>query len=195
MNRKTAACLMLLLLVFFLGGCASQGQDPHPDWDKSWFRIHGDLAAECPEGFALNESNDVLSIAGMYYATWTSGEGKTVKNAQGSDAAVYDAQIYMLVKRNETEAGAQKDVADWMAREKASYETGEEKGVRAAGQEFTVLPLVQSGESNPYHHGIAAFAHRDGDAISVELLCAEDWQPDPEITLQSFLEGLHYASR
>ena len=186
--------VLLLLLAVFLAGCGRQeAVDPHPDWDASWFRVSEDLGVEPPTGFALNESNDVMSMAGLYYATWTAGAGRETTNSQGRDALVYDAQLYVLVKLHDSAADAEADVADWMDLEGQNYETGPEDSLTAAGQEFRVLPLLQGKESNPYQFGLAAFAIRGADTITVELLCTEAWDGDPEASLADFLGGFHYG--
>ena len=192
MKRILLLCLLLALLCT---GCSKPGAaDRHPDWDTAWFRVSEDLGVETPAGFALNESNDVMSIAGLYYATWTTGEGRDIVNAQGREATVYDAQIYVLVKLHDSVKAAEADLADWMSREADAYETGEETAMTAAGQIFRILPLLKAGADNPYAHGIAAFAIHGTDAITVELLCADGWQGDPEATLEAFLNGFHYGN-
>ena len=192
MKRTITVCLMMLLAALLLSGCTAR-QDPHPEWSADWFRMYSDLAIEHPSGFALNESNDIMSIAGLYYATWTTGESRSVTNGQGNPATAYDAQIYTLVKRCETTKEAEENLADWMKRERTNYETGEETVLTAADQQFSVLPLLQAQAGNPYRHGIAAFALRGTDAISVELVWSEGWQGDGQAVLASFLNGFHYG--
>ena len=194
--KRITFYIMLLAALLLLTGCGSTEpvQDPHPDWDEAWFRVSTDVGVETPSGFVFNESNDVMSPDGLYYATWTSGEGRDITNAQGREAVVYDAQIYVLVKVCDDKAEAEADVSEWMAREKSSYETTPETELTAAGQAFRVLPLIKGSEDNPYGRGVAAFAVRENTAITVELLCADAWTGDLESTLEAFLNGFHYGN-
>ena len=187
MRKRLAIWLFALLLLL---GCAAPEAREHPDWDEEWFRFGDQLAAETPDGFMLNESNDVLSIAGLYYATWTAGKGEAITNAQGRDAVLYGAQIYVLLKECESAEAVAADIADWMHREAVAYET-RESDVTAAGRAFTVLELTKAQGENPYHHGAAAFGMIGSNAVSVELLCREAWHGDPAATLTAFLNGLH----
>ncbi|MBR4659345.1 MAG: hypothetical protein IKP26_08840 [Clostridia bacterium] len=189
---KRAFTFILLLSVLLTGCARPPEEDAHPEWDGAWLRMGDVLAAEQPEGFEFNESNDVLSISGLYYATWTAGEGREITNPQGREARVYDAQIYLLLKEGKTEGGSKADIADWIKREKASYETEEERTVTVNGQEFTLLSMTAPRNENPYHHGISVFALRGTNAITVELLCAEGCEVDAEAVMLRFLEGLHY---
>lgn len=140
-----------------------------------------------------NESNDVLSLSGLWYFTWTSGEGREITNAAGEEATAYSAQIYLLVVERGSGADAENDIADWMAREAQSYETGESSERSIGEQRYHISPLLSTGESNPYSHGAAAFAARGNLAISVELLCSEDFESDAQTVLEQFLSGFHYG--
>lgn len=81
---KKTAVILLLILALMLGGC-SREEDPHPEW-ADLVRAENLLAVQTPEGFTLNENNDALSPNGIYYFTWTKGEGSKIVNAEGEDA-------------------------------------------------------------------------------------------------------------
>jgi len=183
----------LLAAVLTLGGCSASDQEPHPDWDESWVRLAEYIGVEPMDGFTLNESNDLLSVSGLYYATWTSGEGREFVNADGGEATVYDAQIYVLLGECRSAEAARQAVGTWTAREKQSYETGEAYEKSIAGQEFEILPLTAGREGNPYPHGTAAFAVRNEWAVSVELVCPEGFTGDSQAILERFLAGFHYS--
>ena len=185
--------IIILILAVFIAGCARpQKEDLRPDWDAAWFRMGDQLAVEAVPGFELNESNDVLSISGLYYATWTSGTGRDITNPQGREAVVYDAQLYLLLKMGKSEDGSKADISDWIKRESESYEAGEEKTVTANGQDYILLPLLAAKSENPYDHGIAVFALRGANAVTAEFLCTEDYSGDAEEIILAFLDGIHY---
>jgi hypothetical protein len=189
MKRRTPILLLILLL---LTACAKgPSADAHPEWNAYPIRFGDVLAAETIEGFELNESNDVMSIAGLWYATWTTGEAEQIENAQGKEASVYDAQIYLLLKEGQTENGAENDVADWIEREKNAYETTEST-VTVNGREYRILHLIKSGADNPYRRGTAAFLLTGANAVTVEVLAKEGYQDDTEAILLQFLNRLHF---
>lgn len=190
---KIKSLVILTVLLLLITGCTgSRKEASHSDWDVSWFRMGDKLTVAPLADFELNESNDLLSVSGLYYATWTNGTGREITNADGNSAAVYDAQIYLLLKEGISEENARSDIAEWMKLEAESYETGEEKTVSANGQEFALLPLLSSRSDNPYDHGAAAFGLRGQDTVTVEVMCSKDYSGDPEVVMQSFLESIHY---
>lgn len=187
--------IVLLALSLLLTGCAGTSGGRDPGWEEDWTAMGNHLAIETPEGFVLNESNDVLSISGLYYATWTSGEGQNFVNSDGKDATVYDGQIYVLLKECADGDAAAKDISDWIEREKQSYEAGDQESLTVGSQEFQILPLISGKGSNPYPFGIAAFAVRGQNAISVELVCSQRFTGEPREVLERFLTGFHYADK
>lgn len=189
MKRRAMIVLLILLL---LTACAKEpAADAHPEWNAYPIRFGDVLAAETVEGFELNESNDVMSIAGLWYATWTAGEGEAIENAQGREATVYDAQIYLLLKEGQTEKGTENDVADWIEREKNAYETTEST-VTVNGKEYHILHLINNGGDNPYQRGTAAFLLFGANAVTVEVLAKEGYRGDTEAILLQFLNQLHF---
>lgn len=183
--------ILFLTVALLLAGCAGETGDP--SWEEGWTPMGDHFAIEPLEGFTLNESNDVLSISGLYYATWTSGEGRDFVNSEGKDATVYDGQIYVLLKECGSGEDAAREVEDWIAREQQSYETAAPEALTVGSQEYQLLPLANGKESNPYSFGIAAFAVRRNVAISVELVCSERFTGEPRVVMERFLAGFHYA--
>ena len=185
------AWILLSALALLLTGCARQ--DKHPEWDENWTAFGDRMAVEPPRDFALAEFNDALSLNGIWYASWVSGEERTVTNAEGEEASAYAAQLYLLVKECAGEDEATANVHDWIDREAKSYRAGEpfERGVGT--QSYSMLLLNAANENNPYSHGAAAFALRGDMAISAELLCAEGFEGDPLTILEQFLNGIHYG--
>ncbi len=194
MRRMMIIAAVCLTLIPLLTGCAARDdKGQHPGWSDDWLRIHRDMAVEHPTGFKLDEISSAMTGNGMFYATWTTGEGRTITNAQGAEATAYDAQIYLLAKGNETAEKAEVELSAWMEREKSFYETDESYAFTAAGQSFWILRLRKALPDNPYRSGIAAFAVHGTDTISIELLCTDSWTGDAESILQSFLSGFHFG--
>ena len=185
---------LALLAVLLLTGCAAQNGPTNEElgWDEDWVRVGVLLGVEPMDGFTLSENIDAMGVYGLYYATWTAGEARDYTNADGDEAQIYDAQIYVLLQQNKSAGEAQSALEDWIGREKETYETGETLTGTYAGQEFDLFPLLQAGEDNPYTHGAAAFAARDVWAISVELLCQDSFEGDAQARLAQLLSGFHY---
>lgn len=185
--------IFVLLAALILTGCSNADQELPPGWDENWVRIADYIGVEPLDGFTLNESNDLLSASGLYYAAWAAGNGQSFVNADGKDATVYDAQIYVLLQECRNKSDAEKAVEAWIDRERQSYETEDAEAKTFGVQEYKVLPLISGGGDNPYTHGAAAFAVRDAWAISVELVCADGFDEEPAAILEQFLTGFHYA--
>lgn len=190
---KKGICVCLLVLALLLAGCGQQA-DRHPEWDENWTRFGDLMAIEAPEDFEPGEYNDALSVNGIWYAVWNSGsDPKMITNAEGEEAPVYVAQIYLVLKECGSEAEAKANIADWIDREAQSYENGDSRETEVAGQLFSCRPLLSAGADNPYSFGASAFAARGNLAISAELLCAEGFEGDPTAVLEQFLRGIHYG--
>lgn len=182
----------LIAAALLLTGCGQQA-DRHPEWDEGWTRFENLLAAETPDGWILSEYNPTLSMGGIWYATWAEGEERMVTNAEGEEAAVYDAQIYLVVKECGSEDEAKANTADWLDREAQSYQAGEPFERSVGGQSYSMLTLNTADEANPYSHGAAAFAVRGDLAVSAEILCREGFEGDAQAILERFLNGIHYG--
>ena len=100
--KRIMTLTLLLAAALALTGCAAR--EPDAVIAPGFVRISDGLTAETPSGFHLSESNDLMSLSGLYYAAWAAGEGKTITNAQGQEANAYDAQIFVLVKLHSTAA-------------------------------------------------------------------------------------------
>lgn len=182
---------LLLALSLILCGC---GSDPLPaEWQEDWTVIAPFLAAEPMDGFSFGESDDILGISGVYYATWTNGDAREFTNAEGEAAVIFNSQIYVVAQECRTEEDAKENLAAWKAREKQNYQVGEEIGITLNGRDYTLLPLLSGSEGNPYGFGCAAFTIQGSNAICVELVCSDTFAGDPQAVLEVFLQGLHYS--
>lgn len=185
--------ILLVLLALLLTGCG-QTEDRHPDWDAGWARFGDLLAAETPADFSPGEYNDALSLGGIWYASFNAGGGaETIVNAEGEDAEVYDAELFLLVQECADEGQAQATVKDWIARERENYRSTEPTEYRAEKQSWQLMELTEANTDNPYSRGLAAFAVRGSLAISAELICRDTYTGDATAVVQAFLNGIHYG--
>ena len=183
---------LILAFSLLLCGCGNAESQLPAHWDESLTVIAPFLAAEGVEGFDFGERDDILGLSGVYYATWTAGGKRDFVNADGESTVIFDAQLYLIAQEFRTEADAQTNFSQWLAREKQSYTCGEAESITVNGQEFTILPLLSGSETNPYGHGCAAFALRGKTVICVEMVCTEEFTEDTRVILEAFLGGLHY---
>ena len=190
MKKRILAFVMLFALL--LSGCGAKQELP-ADWEESWTVVSPLLAVEPMEGFSLHEINDALYLNGIYYATWVTGAPRSHTNEDGEEAEIFDGQLYVILQEYRSADSASSGIAQWLTREKQTYETGEEDSITCSGQEYTLLPLLSGSETNPYSHGAAAFAVRGSWAICVEFLGADSCEADMTQILESFLNGFHFS--
>lgn len=189
---KTRVFCLLLMTALLLSGCGTEQALP-PDWEADWTVIAPCLAAEPMEGFTFGESADTLGLGGVYYATWTSGEKRDYTNAEGEAAYIFDSQIYVVVQECPTEADAHQSISAWIARERQNYSCAEPWEIDSNGRTYTLLPMNEGREDNPYGFGCAAFTRIGTNAVCVELVCADTFTGDPQAVLEAFLSGLHFS--
>ncbi len=188
MKLRIFALILMLSLVFC--GC---GSDPLPnDWDESWTVIAPFLAAEPIECFTFGESDDIMGLSGVYYATWINGDARDYTNSEGEVTRIFNSQIYVVAQECRTEADAMQNLTAWIAREKQNYEVIEEVALTVNGRDYTMLILDSGRESNPYGFGCAAFTISGTNAVCVELVCSDTFTGGPGYVLEMFLQSLHY---
>lgn len=185
--------IYLLIMALLLSGCGGKQELP-PDWEEAWTVVAPLLAVEPFEGFTLHESNDALYLSGIYYATWVTGEARPHTNGEGEEAEAFDGQIYVILQEYRNAGSAESAVSQWIAREKTTYEVGEEESLTCNGQEYTTLTLAGGSADNPYGKGAAAFAVRGKWAICVEYLAKEDNEENSVKILEEFLNGFHFSA-
>lgn len=192
--KKTAITALAGILVLALAGCTVAEPDYEAlGWEEDWVALGDVLAAEEPEGFALEERVNNLSVYGFRYAIWSAGEEGAYVNAAGKEAKYYDAEIYLLVQECDTETAAMNMLLEWEARERLSYECGENTRISRGTQDYTVVPILSPLEGTvPYEWGLVALTAKGKSAVSVELLCREGYECDAEKILTDFLSTLHY---
>lgn len=188
MKRKLIPLILILSLL--LCGCGSGVKNA--DWAGSRKVIAPFLSSEGTEDFTFGESADTLGLGGVYYATWTNGEQRDFTNADGESTVIFNAQIYVVAEECRTEADAEQSLTVWMAREQQNYSCGETYEVTVNGQTYTLLPMTEGREGNPYPFGCAAFTRFGTNAVCVELVCSDTFAGSPGNVLEAFLNGLYY---
>ena len=193
---KQKAVLLAGVLALCLTGCTvlpPERAADGADWDESWVTVGGVVGVDAPAGLTAQENNDALAANGMYYATWSMGEGEDYTNEDGDDAVLYDAQVYVLLAGAKTAEEAQASLDEWTALAEERYAVdGRTQGVYN-GQPFTVLTYAYGSDVNPYQRGASAFGIYRNFAVNVELSCREGFTGDEAELLADFLEHCHYA--
>lgn len=163
------------------------------DWDEAWVTVGGIVGVDTPEGMDPRENNEALAANGMYYATWSVGESEPYTNADGDEAQLYDAQVYLLLGGYKSTEDAENTLSQWKSMAELNYAVGETSTQTHNGQEFTVITYTFESEENPYARGASAFGVYRNYAVSVELTCREGFQGDASQLLGGFLDSCHYA--
>ena len=187
--------LLLLAAALCLTGCVQPPPARAADgaaWSGDWVNIGNVVGVDTPEGLDLRENQDVLAQQGMYYATWSAGEPEPFVNADGDDAVLYDAQVYLLLAGYGEAEKAQDRCGELLELAASRYAVEDEGEAVCNGQAFTVLSYAYRSEENPYERGASAFGVYRNYAVSVEASCRGEG--DPLELLEAFLERCHYAA-
>ena len=165
-------------------------------WDESWTMLGGTLGVEAVGGgFTLLDNNSILTADDTYLATWTSGEPTAYVNADGDDAELYEAQIFLLLVGCRDAENAAIAQNEWIEREEQTYDILETRTEAHNGQDYTVMRYEVASESNPYARGATAFATHGSYALTAELTCLEEYPGDAAEILGTFLDGFHFAGQ
>ena len=184
--------LALALLLLFSSCATPEGPDLEAlGWEEDWETVGTVAAVEPPEGFTAAENLDIMAGQGLWYAAWTCGEGREIKNEDGEDAVLYDAQLYLLIKACDSAAAAAAETSLWQERERGSYDCSDPIPEEHGGAAYTLMTMT-APEDNPFDGGAAAFAAVGSYAVSVELMVLESAPIVLEDTLRAFLDGLHF---
>lgn len=194
--KRFTVCLLALCLL--LTGCAESAPEKAADgaaWDESWTTLGGVLGVEeLGHELTLQDNKDALSIADMYLASWTIGEGAPYTNEDGDEVVLYPARLDVLVYGRKDSAAAQQAVEDWTARQAETYDVTDSEERSYNGQDYTVSAYACKSEANPYSRGVSAFGVYQDYAISAELNCLDSFTGDEHTILTDFLNGCHYAA-
>ena len=195
--KKTKITLIASVLCLCLSGCgfalppekAADGQD----WDKSWVTVGSIIGVDTPDGMEAQENNEALEAQGMSYATWSIGDAVPYTNADGDEAKLYDAQVYLLLSGSKSAELAEGALAQWQEMARQQYAIEGTATQTHNGQEFTVITYSFDSETNPYARGASAYGVYRNYAVSVEFVCQRDFDGDAAQLLAQFLDNCHYA--
>lgn len=190
---------LLLAGIFFLGlvGCGAvlppEKAADGLDWDENWVTVGEIIGVDTPNGMDHRENNEALAANGMYYATWSIGEGEPYTNEEGEEAQVYDAQIYLLLGGYKSAEEAGNTLNQWKDMAALQYVIDQTTEEAHNGQGFTVITHSFDSDTNPYARGASAFGVYRNYAISVELACRKGYDGNAAQLLSQFLDSCHYA--
>lgn len=195
--KKRMALLLAGVLCLGLAGCGAVVPPERAadglSWEESWVTVGGVIGVDTPDGMDARENNEALAANGMYYATWSVGEGEPYTNADGEDAQLYDAQVYLLLAGYESGEEAGNALEQWKGMAESQYAVGQTAQESHNGQDYTVITYTFDSEQNPYARGASAYGVYRNFAVSVELACREGFDGDAGQLLAQFLDGCHYA--
>lgn len=196
MNKKRILALMSVICIV-LSGCTRLPPEKAADglrWSESWVTVGSVLGVDTPEGLTPRENNEALAANGMFYATWSMGDASAYVNTDGEDAAVYDAQIYVLLASAGSAEEAEDTMGNWLAMAQGQYDISETTTEVCNGQTFTVITYDYISADNLYAGGVSAFCRYQNFAISVELSYGSDFTGNASEILLNFLNHCHYST-
>ena len=195
--KKAAVTLITGVLCLCLSGCGAvllpEKAADGLDWDKNWVTVGSIIGVDTPDGMEAQENNDALEAQGMAYATWSIGEAVPYTNAEGEEARLYDAQVFLLLSGSKSVELAESTLAEWQDMAMQKYIVEETAARTHNGQEFSVITYSFDSETNPYARGASAYGVYRNYAVSVEFVCQRDFDGDAAELLAGFLDRCHYA--
>jgi len=193
--KRFICCAAVCLL---LSGCARSAPQKAADggaWSEDWVTVGNVLGVGEPgHELVLRDSNEALSAAGLYLASWTVGEGSPYTNEDGDEVVLYPARLDVLVYGCKDAGAAGQALEDWSARQSETYDIEDTQEQVCNGQNYTVSAYACISETNPYSRGISAFGVYQNYAVSAELNCQDGFTGDEREILTDFLNACHYAA-
>lgn len=192
--KRIIAAVLLGFSVLALCACG-QTAEPAAETDIRSVSADNLMTASVPEGFVLSESNDALSFSGIYYYTFTSGEGRSITNGEGEDATVYDCQIYLLAARCGGLDYALSSVEQWKELESESYAAEESTLTAKDGSVYDCLLLTPLKDDSPFTAGAAVFIAREDLAVSAEIYCCDGFEGNITGILQQLADSICFTQQ
>jgi hypothetical protein len=195
LQKKGIAVLSAVMAAALLCcGCASTASDNAVSVNEDGsIQIGNSLLVEPLDSeLKISEQLDALAADGLYYATWTIGEPVDYENSDGDTVDLYDAQLYLLLGEYRTEEKAADNLSTWLAAANENYEVLSEEDVVFDSVTYHVISYNCTSETNPYDHGISAFASNGKNAVCAELTCQADFADDLDAIMMDFLKHCTY---
>lgn len=187
MKKRIISAFLICCLL--LGGCSMpQVPDTAADgtpWGTDWTNVGVILGVEPMDGWEPQRSEDLLADVGMYFASWTHGEGET--DAEGNKS--YPAQVFLVLSGSDPE----KLVAEWQAIAGESYLTEPARTLEHELGSFTLIPYRFAEEDASFDSGLSCLGIVDGYAVNLEFSCRDGLDLDPEQIITAFLDRFHFA--
>lgn len=189
MNRWRTGLIVLLCLCL-LTGCGIQY--PLTEEDGSVV-LSPQLRISQPNyPVSLGEYQDTLADMGIYYATWTMGEGETITDEEGKESTRHPVQIYVLIQQCETEQEAAQQPEQWQMllgeRQEISH-----TDLQTVEEQTYLLASYAFAEAETFACGISAYTSVGTYAVAVEAVCLEDDSGELLDILTDFLACMHYT--
>lgn len=196
--KRMLAGLLAAALLLGLTGCGSLAPPPEKAadgaaWSEDWITVGGVVGVDTPNGMDPRENNEALAANGMYYATWSIGEGEPYTNEDGGEAEIYDVQVYLLLGGYKSVQDAESSLSQWRDMARLQYVVEDAGEQTHNGQDFTVITYTFDSGANPYSRGASAFGVYRNYAVSVEVACRQDFDGNAAELLGQFLDRCHYA--
>lgn len=187
MKKRIISILAIICLL--LTGCAAPSlpevaADGTP-WGEDWTNVGVILGVEPVEEWTEQRSEDLLADVGMYFASWTWGEGEM--DTEGNKS--YPAQVFLLLSGSDPE----KLVAEWQTIAEETYLTQPARTMEHELGAFTLIPYRFADEDASFDNGMICLGIVDGYAFNLEFSCRDDVSLDPEWVLTAFLDRFHFA--
>ena len=164
-------------------------------WDRSWEMLGTVLGVETdPAGMTLDTNATILTGDDVAYATWVTGEERTVTGESGDEVTVHQAQVYLLLYGCGDADYARSNMNDFIARERETYDILAETEADVNGVTWQVMTYRVKSETNPYDRGAVAFTVFKNYVVSAELTCLADYPEDAAAQLSAFLAQVHFTA-
>lgn len=186
--KKRIFCIVLSLCLVLCGCSMPETPDKAADgtpWGDDWTDVGVILGVEPVEGWTEQRSEDLLADVGMYFASWTWGQGEM--DTEGNKS--YPAQVFLVLSGSEPETL----VSQWQTIAEQTYVTEPARTLEHRLGTFTLIPYRFAQEDASFDSGLSCLGIVNGYAVNLEFSCLDSAQLDPEQIIIAFLDRFHFA--